>query len=321
MSDPVVKVRRDLTAIETMFAALLTEAVHHGDDPDIIGGDAMVELAHAGSPSRWERRTELAEHAWAEAGAVTYFEGYPLRPADATRPTCDEEDVWSTALQTLLFWTEEWRERHEAIYPGWVPTIASEVNWIRYNLDWIWDNELHWDDFAKDVARVRTKFEGLLRDGDLATRGAPCLYDECKGARLVRKTIPTRGPNGEKAWKISDWHCPRCKKSYSEQSYETMVAAGFAAAQEEVIAEVVWVSVQRAAAYVGRPVKTIRTWIDRGELTTACVIAGRRKPFVIKAEVEKRHEEAKKPRGRTTGAAACTVAFESTRSYTHARVS
>ena len=317
----VVDVRRDLTAIETMFAALLTEAVHHGDDPDIIGGDAMVQLANSASPGRWERRAELAEHAWVEQGAVAYVEGYAIRPADPTRPTFDEDDTWTPVLQALLFWTEAWREEHDAIYAGWVPTIASEINWIRHMLDWVWDNELHWDDFAGDIRDAKRKMENLLREGDRAARGAPCLYDECKGTRLVRKTIPTRGPNGEKTYRISDWHCPRCKKSYTETSYETMVAAGYAAAQEEVIEGVTWVSVQRAAAILGRSVKTIRTWIDREELTTACVVAGRRKPFVMLSEVERRHEEAKKPRGRATGAAACTVAFESIRSYTHARVS
>ena len=77
-----------------------------------------------------------------------------------------------------------------------------------------------------------------------------------------------------------------------------MVAAANHAAQVEEVGTEMWASVEYAAAHVGRSVKTIRTWVNRGRVAEACLIAGRRLRFVSLDDVRARHAEAKKPRGR-----------------------
>lgn len=219
--------------------------------------------------------------------------------ADHTRcwTGSEDEDDSEPVLQTLLFWSESMRDEHGFPLEGRRPTVATEANVIRSLLEWAWENLPEWDDFARDVATARVRLENLLVAGERAERGVPCLYEECKGKRLVRKLVPYRDSDGFKRWRHSDWHCPRCHRSWDEDRYSAMVTAANERTKFEEIGGETWVSPDYAARKVGRSVKTIRTWADRGELTTVCLIAGRRTRFVALSEVVERHEKAKR-RGR-----------------------
>lgn len=271
-TDPRTKVAQDLSAIEDMSAALLTQATHKAGDHDMPGGNAMVALAHVASPQAWEHVYEAAEHNGRDA---SYAE--------------DHDDVWEPPLQTLLFWSEAWREEHGYLLDG-RPTIASEANFIRWCLNWAWDNEPHFKDMADDIHKARRRLEDILYAGERVERGVPCMYDECKGARLTR-TIDDHGQR-------SDWRCPRCRREWDDDRYAQMVTAAHEATKFEDIAGETWCSVDYAARETGRKVKTIRTWINRGEVASVCIVAGRRTQFVKLDEVRDRHAGAKKRRGR-----------------------
>lgn len=277
---PTVKVARDLSAITELAARVEEQATHKANDSLMPGGLAMVALGHVANLEAWESMYETSE-------------AYG-RPADHI---LDEDDSWEPPLQTLCFWSEQWRAEHGAEYDQ-RPTLTSESNFIRWALDWAWDNELHWGDFAKDIAAARMRLENLLYAGERSERGAPCLYDECRGVRLVRKLTPARDSEGRKVWRLTDWHCPRCKRSWDEDRYAAMVTAANEAAKVEHIDGQDWCSVDYASRIVGRSVKTIRTWLNRGKVSEVCIVKGQRR-FVSLADVEARHEEAKK---RTTAA-------------------
>lgn len=292
---PVVKVARDLTEILRMVEMLEGQAVHKANDRLMPGGSAMVALGVVASPATWERRVELTEHQWAEADAIARFAGWAIRPSKVSPVphVADEDDAWEPPLQTLLFWSEQWRVEHGAMYDQ-TPTIASETNFIRWALDWAWDNEVHWNDFARDMTAARTRLENLLSQGERAERGVPCMYDECRGARLVRKLVPYRDKDGNKAWRHSEWHCPRCKRKWDDDAYRRHVASAHESTKLEEIDGETWCTLDYAARQVGRPESTLRAWLHRGQLSVACIIIGRRARFVNLGEVRQRHEEAQR---------------------------
>lgn len=291
-------VSANLRAILDMAERLEARAIDRAGD-DIPGGEAMVNLALVADMTVWERRDELA--------------GGDLAPYE------DPDQMWS-AFQMLRFWSEQWRIDLDMDHddPRWRPSLASEAAFLRNPdvLAWAWDNEPHFEEFAADVATAKSRLENVLSEGVRSIRGVPCMYDECKGKRLVRKMKPmyrTQTVDGEKVrvrvrdergnglWELEDWHCPRCHRRWDEDAYAAMVTAANEAAKVEVIDGQTWCTTDYAARKVGRPASTVRVWLHREELTVACMIAGRRLPFVSLEEVRDL-SEARPARSRDKGA-------------------
>jgi hypothetical protein len=279
---PTVKVARDLTEILRLHDALLTQAVHKAGDPLMPGGEAMVALGAVANLEAWENLTQASE---------------ALGRAYTSAEDEDPEEAWS-AFQLIEFWSEAWRRERGAEY-DMRPTIVSEASFLKHTIDWAWDNEPGWDDFAKDIRKARTRLETILLEGVRSKRGAPCMYDECRGNRLVRKLEPKRDEDGEKTWEWSDWHCPRCHRTWTEDAYARNVAAAAWRAQVEEIDGESWASYRYAATLTRRSEATIRKWVERGKVATVCVIVGRRTRFVRMRDVTRCDDEA---RERTTAA-------------------
>lgn len=291
-TSPVVKAARNLSAIEDAYTRLRARAIDQSAHRLMPGGPAMVALAGAGLPDEW-----------AEIVAAEELHHYSTCPKSSHKDCrfaehVEDEDGWEPPLQTLLFWSEQWRAEHGYPLSG-RPTIVSEARFIRWALNWAWDNETHWDDFARDLAACRTRLENVLHEGARAERGVPCLYETCKGARLVRKLVPYRDGDGYKMWRHSDWHCPRCKRSWNESRYLAMVTAAHERTKFEEIDGEIWGTTEYVARVADVPHGTVRSWLSRGELESACIVAGRRQRFVRLAEVETRAAE-RKPRKRMT---------------------
>ena len=291
MTDPmppqVVSVSRDLSAIEALATHLLAQAVHSANDPEFPGGAAMLALAPAADPGDYAENFEAAE--WRH-------ETNPLRWGENTIDLEheDQEDDLAPVLQTLWFWSDAWRAEHDQQLGTRRATIASEANFLRWALGWARENELHWDDFADDIATSRRKLENILRDGERSQRGVPCMYDECGGVALFRKPVPKRGQDGEKTWVLSDWKCPRCGRAWDEAGYRRNVTAATEQVKREEVNGELWCAPDVAAVMVGRSVKTIRTWVNRGELAALCLVIGRRCGFVRMAEVREKDERSRR---------------------------
>lgn len=264
-----VQVARDLKAILDMATRLPERAVDL-QAGSLLGGEALVNLAGVGSMATWNARQEARE----ELG-------------DYDTSAEDPDDLWP-AVQMLAFWSEDFRRQLGMDHDGWRPTLVSEAKFLRNHdvAEWIWSNELHWDDYAGDVAKARAKLENVLIEGERAELGAPCLYEECHGARLARRLEPHRDDEGEKAWRWTKWACPRNRNhAWTEDEYARMVTAAHERTKFEDIDGTEWCALDYAARKVDRSVKTIRTWVNREELATLCLIAGRRLPFVSLEEV------------------------------------
>lgn len=285
---PTVKVARDLTEIVDLYARLAAQAENLASHSLMPGGPAMVALGNVANIESWENHHQATER----------YVDHPderLRRAYTSVEDEDPDEAWSP-FQLLEFWSEAWRREHGAEYDQ-RPTIVSEANFIRWALDWAWHNEPAWDDFAGDVRRARVRLEDILSAGSRAERGAPCLYDECKGARLVRKMQPARDDEGRKVWRHSPWHCPRCHREWDEDKYAAMVTAGTEAAKIETINGEEWVTTDLAARRVGRPASTIRQWVHKGKLEVVCIVRGKRIGYVRMAEVWERHAATRRRKG------------------------
>lgn len=264
---PTIKVARDLTEITALYADLLAQAIHKAgakvDGTSLPGGEAMVALAGVADRETNERRVELHE----ERHLATCLR------LDHTRcwTGSEDEDDSEPILQTLLFWSEQWRLEKGFPLDGRRPTVATEANVIRGLLDWAWESLLEWDDFAGDIAGARSRLENLLSAGRRMERGVPCLscnvdlirptwerveVRECSGHDGVC-LIPHEACPHDRGGLRDEWNCPSCERSYDEDSYRRAVAhAAFVASE--------WLPLEDAIARTQAKRGSIQGWATRG---------------------------------------------------------
>jgi hypothetical protein len=287
MIDSITKAATHLTEIGKLAKWLEDQALHRSDDRLMPGGRATVALAHVGSPREWAENINADEIY--HLTTCTKASHARCRYAEAAADEDNDEPV----LQTLLFWSEAWRTEH-GYQLDRRPTIGSESNFLRGSLEWAWANELHWEDFVADLEAAQTKLENLLMQGIRSERGVPCMYDECKGKRVVRKMVPTRDVHGNKVWRLTDWHCPRCHREWNEERYKASIAAAAWAAQSEDIEGEVWCTAKYAARRVDRTESCVRGWITKHGWPLVCVVRGQRVGFVRLNDVEEHAAKAKR---------------------------
>lgn len=247
--DPVTKVARDLSAIEDLACHLEAQAIAKANDREMPGGAAMVALAGVANLEAWSNLVDTALRLAYEAGEEP--------------PELDDEDGYEPPLQTLCFWSEQWRREQGAEY-GQRPTISSEANFLRYLLGWAWDNEAKWDDFARDIRKARVRLENTLYAGRRVERvRVPCDNPECE---TKPRLIVTRG---EAIDGSQDRHkCPACKKRYDDDDYRKAYAKQLRSQGAERYVPIVdAVATLRAQ---GRPERTIRKWLAECEAHAWC---------------------------------------------------
>lgn len=244
----VTAVARDLSAIVELHDRLLTQAVHQARARDMPGGEAMVMLATVASPEAWAHRVDAAERAATDPDSRSYGHWPDLaHEIDRTPP-----------LQLLLFWSEQWRYDREATI-DLRPTVATEAAFIRQCLDWAWEREPHWDDFARDVAQARSRLEGLLRAGTRPERTTVrCIDVNCERTPRLFKIY------GERA--VDDrYRCPTCERWYDESDYARALGQQLASRGAER-----WVALADAVSALERPERTLRRWAEEGRVRVCC---------------------------------------------------
>jgi hypothetical protein len=251
--DPTVGVSRDLHEIERLCAWLRDQALHRGNDKTMIGGDSMAALGPMSPLSRADA-VEFIER-W---NADHYGEACAV---DLSHLNDEPENPDADLLTTLLWWSEDFRKRAGSTMPH-RPSIASEADWLRSALPWIYDNEPDWAEFCDDVNQVRVAMENLLRAGVRSSRTrVPCL--DCS-TRLIRVYQPKAA---------DDYHkCPWCKRKYGSEEFDRAKANWFASKPAER-----FVKMQDARDLVcdkqrpdgGRPLRTFRKWLSEGLIRTS----------------------------------------------------
>lgn len=234
---PTVKTARDLTEILDLYARLRAHALNHASDRLMPGGHAMVALGKVANLEAWENMQQATER---------YGRAYTSVEDE------DPDEAWS-AYQLLEYWSEDWRRIHQAEYDAeeFKRTVATEANFIRSILDWAWDNEPRWDDFAADIRRARVRLENVVHAGKRADR-ARVVCDRCEdGPRLIH----LRGRTEED----DRWKCPRCKHRFTHD--EKMRAHARQLQQDGAARYVDQSDAIGTLKVLGRPERTIRKWL------------------------------------------------------------
>lgn len=246
---PVVKVARDLTEIERMTAQLDDQAEHKAnatiDGSGLPGGLAMVALAPVANLEAWHNRLGAAER-----------DG-----RNVTDILEDEDETWEPPLQTLRFWSEDWR-REWAAEHDIVHTVATEANFLRWCLPWAWDNEPRWDDFAADIRAARIRLENVLYAGNRAER-TRIECDQCDQPKRLIKLYGNAEDGSDDIWK-----CPSCKARFTADDTRRAHAKMLRSDGAEK-----WVHQADAIGTLkaqGRSERTVRKWLGEGEGEAYC---------------------------------------------------
>lgn len=254
--DPRIQASRDLRAIRDMAAMLGDRAEDLADDPDMIGGEAMVNLAGVGNLEAW---------GWQEdTDARQALAGLRARAYTSTDDE-DPDESWSPA-QILEFWSEDWRREFDHEHPG-RPTITSEAAFLADRLGWASKYEPRWDDFCADMGRARARLENIVRDGIRETRSR-VLCDRCnEPKRLIRKW--GKGDRGD------EWKAPCCKAIYTEDEAKRTLARQLRSRGAER-----WVKKPDAISAIrvqGWSERQVTEWLadERDPIETMCDTKGR----------------------------------------------
>lgn len=249
---PTVVVATNLSAILDLAADLEDQAINDANDHLMPGGLAMVALGVVANLEAWAHKLDAAERRAIEEGA-------PM-------PLHEDADDWEPPLQTLLFWSEDLRRIH-GYETDKRPTLASEANFVRHYLDWLWENEPHFEDFARDISTARRRLEDTLKAGDRAERiRVVCDRDYCeKPSRLILVYGDTPEQDA--------WKCPACKHRFDHDDMKRAHAKQLRSeGAEKFVPLVDAVGTLRAQ---GRGERTIRRWLAEGQVEKRRTPAGR----------------------------------------------
>lgn len=191
----VVKVARDLTEMAARWAELHAQAIAHGSNPDIPGGDAMVALGPVANIELWANLNDTTEA----------YRNHPLerlRRSYTSEVDEDDDERWPPQ-QYVVYWAGRWRAQRGEDYPDLKPTGATEFAYIRQLVDWAAEHEPQFAAFANDIRRARVKLENLVHAGLRADRSrVVCDRDHCTThPRLIRTYSPKY---------LTGWTCTTC---------------------------------------------------------------------------------------------------------------
>lgn len=237
---PVTKVARNLTAIVDLAASLEDQAIAKANDRLMPGGLAMVALADVANLDAWAELLEAAEHR------------HLTDPNRWAETVVDDEDDWEPPLQSLRFWSDTWRTHHGMSY-GQKTTLAGEANFLRWALNWAWDNEPRWDTFAGDIRDTRLRLESLLYAGSRAERSrVVCDRETCEThPRLIKVYTDTPTDDHHK--------CPACKARFNTDEFGRAFAKQLRSTGAEKF--VVLPDAIGTLTGLGRSERTIRKWL------------------------------------------------------------
>lgn len=242
---PTARVARDLTEIAELHARLASQAEHQASHSLMPGGHAMVALGNVANLEAWENLNDATER---------YQRAYTSAEDE------DPDDAWSP-FQILVFWSEQWRREHGAEYDT-RPTILTEANFIRWALEWAWDNEPGWDDFAKDINRARVRLEDIVHAG----KRVELSRIVCPDCESKPRLIVIRG--SEEDGSDDRWKCHLCRARLDPEAASRAHAKMLRSEGAER-----WVHQADAIATLrtqGRPERTIRAWLADGEGNGYC---------------------------------------------------
>lgn len=217
-------------------------------------------------------------------------------------------------VAALASWEDFWRE-HFGDPAGGKATLATVTGYLLRRLDRAAQTHPAFDEFAAELRRHRASVQAAVGLADVPVEAPAECFDCGEGSRLLRtyrelaEPVAVRRARGRRAvkrllepvrrqraaersygvrevtpwpatalnvWRrivagtageglTDDWTCEVCGRVYDQAGY--FLALRSAAS--------LWVRVPTAAETAGRPVRTIRSWVNRGHVSAACRVKDR----------------------------------------------
>lgn len=204
-----LSIAQSLTAIVILYRDLEDEALHRFADKDIPGGDALVMLGPVANMEAYNYR-QLSEL----FGRTNAKDGLEDPDTDDAPP-----------LLVLASWHDVIRKERGLPDATKKATVLREADGIRSSIDWMLAEDEHGtpnfmpaDELARDLRRVRSLLERILKAGLQSDRGVPCM--NC-GNLLVRDW--GQDIEGED----DRWHCATCHEWSTVDQYNLAVKTDY----------------------------------------------------------------------------------------------
>lgn len=216
-TDIGLDIAQSLTSIVVLYRDLEDEALHRYADKDMPGGDALNYL-----------------------GPVANLEAYGYRQLSdlmgRTNAKGGEDDADVDDAPPLLVlggWVEVLRAERGMEPETRRATITREADAIRGAIDWMLAEDEHGtpnflpaDEVAKDLRRVVTRLESILRAGHRTEFGAPCVHCRTPLTRL----------HDDKRGRLDEYRCTGCGREYKKEAYDFAVGTAHLAHAKELTA-------------------------------------------------------------------------------------
>lgn len=255
-----VDIARDLRAIKDMFDRLREAAIRNANDRDLPGGDAMIML-----------------------GPIADIEAFGYRRMSAvlgrTDPDSVEEMLKEDTVPPLLFlaqWSDIVRAARDQP-TDLKATIDREVAYLRSSLDFMFSTDadgdmvfLEVEDFANGLHGIVTAMENVLREGERADTGVPCM--NC-GQALVKSW-------GDEADE-DRWHCRPCDEWSTHDQYMLAVRTDY-------LKHASWLGADDMEAQWRIPRGTLHSWASRGHVAKRIDVHTGRMLYNVAAALKRR---------------------------------
>lgn len=172
---------------------------------------------------------------------------------NGTKPTAEDptgrihaKDHWPSdvpsVVAVLAWWEDDWRT-YAGLPADREATVTGCAGYLLARLSWAAQQHPAFDEFARDMTRLRTTLQVATRSDEITERGVPC--PEC-GDQLVRHYRDAReckhpgehNPACDQGGRPSDWRCynRECdRREFTEKEYYFAVWANWAEHGEEIV--------------------------------------------------------------------------------------
>lgn len=273
-----VDIASDLRKIVELSFELHGQALASSNDHDFPGGTALHMLGPVSASAAWERaysRKETLERfdpvtgkdRW--EGPISPFTGLPTSNERDPAVYQSEADAAAQPMNVLESWTRMVREDRDQP-TGLAPTLSREVDYLRGQLDWICRadtyGEPEWPlcfEMRDELQTLVKRMESVLHSGEQIDRSRVTCTHCDEQPRLV------------KVWSrlatADVYKCPRCKTTYDRGQFMKAKEANLRARGTDR-----FVLATQAEDAIQVPKQTMRSWMRRGLVRTACDIKTKR---------------------------------------------
>lgn len=258
-------IARQLRDIEQLALDLHAQALNDANARDFPGGTALHMLGPAASIAVWEAQYEATEAAerWDDNGADRWAKRPKLDPA------IYQGDDNEQPLNVLESWTRIIREERDQP-TGLKATISREVDYLRGAIDWICAvdefGEPQWPAVVELTSELRMlvrRMEDVTHEGLRVERTrVTCTHCEDKARLVYRYRSGVR---------LDEFRCPECREPYD---YGQFVRAYHQNLADEGAEKFILATDAQKSAQI--PIQTMRSWMRRMTVITACDIETKR---------------------------------------------